>query len=226
MFYSRAGCSSTGYLVTRQSQTECWSLAQTLRSGPGQLVASPGQGGELRASRYLCGTSNATALGSRSCDWILEMLEGLDADWSPEAVTVLTKALLVHGSSSGPKRPKRCDRICSLAGIIRDHIARYFGYGAAQLERVLGCENHRVTVISASTIGEDEGHLYELPLPPTLSGIVGIRRLVVSLAWFTPINPLHRDYRRAGLWVTARECSQYRSSLCRLADSAAWNHAT
>ena len=31
-------------------------LAQTLRSGPGQLVASPGQGGELRASRYLCGT--------------------------------------------------------------------------------------------------------------------------------------------------------------------------
>jgi hypothetical protein len=87
----------------------------------------------------------------------------------------------------------------------RDHIARYFGYGAAQLECVLGCENHRVTVISASAIGEDEGHLYELPLPPSLSGIVGIRRLVVSLAWFTPINPLHRDYRRAGLWVSTRE---------------------
>jgi hypothetical protein len=50
-------------------------LAQTLRSGSGQLVASPGQGGELRVSRYLCGTSNAIELGSRSCDWILEMLE-------------------------------------------------------------------------------------------------------------------------------------------------------
>jgi hypothetical protein len=25
------------------------------------------------------------------------------------------------------------------------------------------------------------------------------------LAWFTPINPLHRDYRRAGLWVSTPE---------------------
>ena len=60
-----------------------------------------------------------------------------------------------------------------------------FEYGTVQLERVLGCQNHRVTVISASEIGDDEGHLYELPLPPSLSGIVGVRRLVVSLAWLT-----------------------------------------
>ena len=70
------------------------------------------------------------------------------------------------------------------------------------------------TVISASTIGEDEGHLYELPLPPSLSGIVGIRRLVVSLAWFTPINPLHRDYRRAGLWVSSPESALNTDRVC------------
>lgn len=188
-------------------------LAQTLRSGPGQLVASPGQGSELRASRYLCGTSNATALGSRSCDWIVEMLEGLETDWSPDAVTVLTKALLVHGSS-WTEAAEVLRQNLQLGRDYRDHIARYFGYGAAQLERVLGCESHRVTVISASTIGEDEGHLYELPLPPSLSGIVGIRRLVVSLAWFTPINPLHRDYRRAGLWVSSPESALNTDRVC------------
>lgn len=89
-----------------------------------------------------------------------------------------------------------------------------FEYGTVQLERVLGCENHRVTVISASEIGDDEGHLYELPLPPSLSGIVGVRRLVVSLAWLTPINPLHRDYRRAGLWVSKPESALNTDRIC------------
>src|SRR5581483_10520765 len=188
-------------------------LAQTLRTGPGQLVASPGQGGELRASRFLCGTSNATALGSRSCDWILQMLDTLEADWSPEALAVLTKALLVHGSA-WTEAAEVLKQNLELGPDYRDHIARYFGYGAVQLDRVLGCEDHRVTVISASVIGDDEGHLYELPLPPSLSGIVGIRRLVISLAWFTPINPLHRDYRRAGLWVSTPESALKADRVC------------
>jgi hypothetical protein len=141
------------------------------------------------------------------------MLEGLDADWSSEAVTVLTKALLVHGSS-WTEAAEALRQNLQLGRDYRDHIARYFGYSAARLKRVLGCENHRVTVISASTIGEDEGHVYELPLPPTLSGIVGIRRLVVSLAWFTPINPLDRDYRRAGLWVSTPESALNTDRVC------------
>ena len=49
---------------------------------------------------------------------------------------------------------------------------------------------------------------------PTLSGIVGIRRLVVSLAWFTPINPLDRDYRRAGLWVSTPESALNTDRVC------------
>jgi hypothetical protein len=180
-------------------------LAPTLRTGPGQLVASPGVDGQLRASRYTCGTSNATALGSRSSALILDMLYGMSAEWSAENLAVLTKVLLVHGSS-WTEAADAMQQFLQLGRDYRDHIARYLGYGAVQLERVLGCENHRVTVISASEIGDGEGHVYELPLPPSLSGIVGIRRITVSLAWLTPINPLHRDYRRAGLWVSALEC--------------------
>jgi Subtilase family len=179
-------------------------LASTPRTGPGQLVASPGQGAELRASRFVCGTSNATALGTRSCDLILEMLDSMDAEWSDAQLAVLAKALLVHGAT-WTEAVAAIRQSLQLGTDYRDHVARYLGYGAVRLERVLGCEDHRVTVISASEIGNDEGHLYELPLPPSLSGVVGIRRLIISLAWLTPINPLHRDYRRAGLWVSTPE---------------------
>jgi hypothetical protein len=179
-------------------------LAPTPRTGPGQLVASPGQGAELRASRYMCGTSNATALGTRSCDLILEMLDALNVQWNAAQLAVLTKALLAHGSS-WTEAADALRQSLQLGDDFRDHIARYLGYGAVRLERVLGCENHRVTVISATEIADGEGHLYELPLPPSLSGVVGVRRLTVTLAWFTPINPLHRDYRRAGLWVSTPE---------------------
>ena len=188
-------------------------LAQTLRTGPGQLVASPGRAGELRASRYLCGTSNATALGSRACEFIMQMLDALGAEWSPEALAVLTKVLLVHGSA-WTEAAEALKQSLLLGRDYRDHIARYLGYGAVQLERVLGCDTHRVTVISASAIHEGEGHLYDLPLPPSLSGIVGVRRLVVSLAWLTPINPLHRDYRRAGLWVSTPESALNANRVC------------
>ena len=50
-----------------------------------------------------------------------------------------------------------------------------------------------------SSIGHDEGHLYSVPLPPSLSGQGIWRRLIITLAWFTPINPSHRAYRRAAL---------------------------
>lgn len=179
-------------------------LVNTTRTGPGQLVASPGQGGELRAVRYLCGTSNATALGTRSCDSILSMLDDMQVEWTDEQLAVLTKVLLVHGSAWTGAADFLKD-VLSLGDDHRDHVARYLGYGAVTLERVLGCTDNRVTVISASSIRDGEGHLYDLPLPPSLSGLVGLRRLVISLAWFTPINALHRDYRRAGLWVSSPE---------------------
>jgi hypothetical protein len=141
-------------------------LAQTYRSGPGQLVASSGRAGELRASRFLCGTSNATALGSRSCDRILSMLEQMNFEWSDEQIAVLTKVLLVHGSE-WTEAAEFFRQSLELGRDNRDHIARYLGYGAVSLERVLSCEDNRVTVISASDIADGEGHLYQLPLPPT-----------------------------------------------------------
>jgi hypothetical protein len=188
-------------------------LASTARTGPGQLVAAPGRGAELRATRYVCGTSNATALGTRSCDLILAMLEQLGVAWTAEQLTLLTKVLLVHGSSWTEAAATLRESL-QLGDDHRDHVARYLGYGPVSLERVLGCEENRVTVVSAAQIAEDEGHVYEVPLPPSLSGLVGLRRLVITLAWLTPINPQHRDYRRAALWVSSPDSALRTNRVC------------
>ncbi len=141
------------------------------------------------------------------------MLEELEVPWTAEQLAVLTKALLVHGSAwTGAAAVLR--QSLQLGDNHRDHISRYFGYGAVHLERVLACEENRVTVISAARIAKDEGHVYELPLPPSLSGLVGLRRLVISLAWLTPINPQHRDYRRAALWVSSPESALRTKRIC------------
>jgi hypothetical protein len=180
---------------------EILQVVGTQRNGPGQLASSPGQGAELRAVRFSCGTSNATAIGTRACDSILAMLDELPPDWSQEQTVVLTKALLAHGSSWTDAAGFLKETL-GLGDDYRDHVARYLGYGPARIEHALSCAPHRATVISADRIRDEQGHVYEFPLPPSLSGVVGVRRLVITLAWLTPTNPLHRDYRRAGLWIS------------------------
>ena len=188
-------------------------VAQTLTVGPGQRVATPGVGGNLRATRFTCGTSNATAMGARSADFLLEMLEGLKDDWNPSQLSLLTKSLLVHGCDWTQAAAVLKDGL-ALGDDYRDHLARYLGYGAVELDRVLECTPSRVTVIASSALSDGAGHVYRLPLPPSLSGLVGVRRLIVSLSWFTPINPLHRDYRRAGLWISKVDSALVASRNC------------
>lgn len=193
-------------------------VAKTSSAGPGQRVATPGVGGDLGATRYMCGTSNAAAIGTRSSALLLEMLAGLKDDWEPEEYSLLTKALLVHASDWTPAAEAFKEEL-ALGDDYRDHLARYLGYGAVQLDRVLECTPSRVTVIASSEIADGDGHQFRLPLPPSLSGLVGPRRLIVSLAWFTPINAMNRDYRRAGLWVskvdsalvTDRKCAHWQT---------------
>lgn len=99
----------------------------------------PGRGADLRASRYVCGTSDATALGTRYCDQILTMLEQSSIWWTPEKLAVLTKPLLVHGSAwTEPTTLLR--QSLQLGDDYRDQITRYFGSGAVRVERVFGLQ--------------------------------------------------------------------------------------
>lgn len=42
--------------------------------------------------------------------------------------------------------------------------------------------------------------MFELPLPPSLGGKRGLRRLTVTLTWLSPIVPTTQRYRGAKLW--------------------------
>jgi hypothetical protein len=47
---------------------------------------------------------------------------------------------------------------------------------------------------------EKQVHEYRFPLPPSLAISNEWRRLTITLAWFTPINPNHRYLRKAKLF--------------------------
>jgi len=83
--------------------------------------------------------------------------------------------------------------------------ARFLGYGEVAPERAMFCTDERVTALGWANIEANQGHVYHLPLPPALAARKIHRRLTVTLAWFTPVNPRHRSYRRANLWCTFPE---------------------
>ncbi len=169
---------------------------------PGQKVAAaPVSPGELGRFVHLCGTSNAVALASRAAAQIYESLEELQQQShytiSDENIAVLLKTLLVHSASWGASKDA-LDR-CLGNGVNRRTRARYLGYGIPDIQRVLECTQQRATAIGYGRIRKDDRHEFRLPLPPSLSGLNDRRRLTITLAWFSPINPGNRKFRKANL---------------------------
>ena len=178
-------------------------------SAPGHLVAAPGLGAlELDRTMYSRGTSNATALGTRSAARLYERVnalrsvpggERLDDEYMP----VILKALLVHGASWGPagEMVKKVFNKPTLDWRSLQRLqARFLGYGEVDPERSLFCTDRRVTMLAWEKIQNGDGHIYQMPRPPSLSALTVRRRLTVTLAWLTPINPQHKNYRKAYLW--------------------------
>lgn len=174
---------------------------------PGQKVALDSkQQGVLNNEVFWRGTSNATALATRSAVRLYDMLDRLrneEGEDIPETLmSVLMKALLVHGAKQNDtgkehieqalKNTRNCRRF-------KQVIARYLGYGAVDIERVLTCTAQRATVLGCGEIRENEVHEYAFPVPSGFSSKKIWRRLVVTLAWLTPINPDHRNLREAKL---------------------------
>ncbi len=187
----------------------------TQLGAPGQLVASPGVNpGDQDAMWYSRGTSNATAIVSRACSWLFDLMEELSAEPSGEVVdsiprAVWLKALVAHGSEWGAAGATltRILKNRNNSRQFREYITRLLGYGAMNIGRVRECTARRVTALSAGTLGQDESHIHRLPLPPSLSGVRGYRRLTITLAWLSPVNPRHQGWRRADLWFAPPQAS-------------------
>jgi len=195
---------------------------------PGQSVAAPSAGtGRTDGTTYICGTSGATALASRAAAQIHEALQEIksgnpDATLDDAYLAVLMKSLLVHGAVWGDA----FDKIKSLktpanSRTLKRYASRFLGYGAVDIERVLECTALRATVIGAASIKADEELEYRFPLPPALSGLAMNKRLIITLAWFTPTNPAHQNWRRAKLFFTPPKENGYNALSRKDAD---WRH--
>ena len=175
----------------------------------GQLAATTDPvGGTRNRLARTTGTSNAAALVTRSAIRIAGALDRLFADdgqvWHDAATrAVALKVLLVHGCSWGdthdlldaiypPAGPRRWARR-------REAISRFLGYGRADVTRILSAGGHRITLLADDEIGHEGRHEYRIPIPRSMISNREVRRLVLTLAWSSPIEPSSARYRGIAL---------------------------
>lgn len=177
---------------------------------PGQRVAVPGTAGEIDRTIYTRGTSNATALASRTSMLFYDMLERLrgqsDATLPPAYDVVLLKALLAHGANwaDAGRLYEEILKNAQNSRIFSEYVGRFLGYGPTDPARVMACTDQRVTVLGYGALNDGEGQEFLLPLPPSLSAVTEKRRLTVTLAWVTPVNTARQSYRIAHLWFSPK----------------------
>ena len=178
----------------------------------GLRAASPDPAGSRDRMSLIKGTSAATALATRSAHQIFDALMDGDGgsmhtDMDARFRAVVVKALLIHRAKWGSRaalldahygphgRGKHIER--------KDNISRVLGYGFPNIDEALSCAPNRATLVGYGTIGAGESNVHRIPLPRSLERVTEPRALTVTVAWFSPVNPWHRAYRRAKLEVGA-----------------------
>lgn len=201
-----------GRVVLRQKLggAEEQAVCELVRSTrpPGQRVAAPGPSpADLGFTCFTRGTSNATALVTRAAVFLYDVLRelrdepgGALIDTVPEAVWL--KVLLMHTADWGPAYGVLDSvlRTPSNSRKFKEYVTRLLGYGALNFTRAISCSPSRATVLSGGSLRADEAQVHRIPLPPSLSGVSGRRRLTITLGWLSPMNPTRQEWRRAHLW--------------------------
>ena len=193
--YDRVPISESEYTVSISPQA------------PGHLVATTSSSPiEMNNTTYCRGTSNSAALATRAAAQIFLVIDGIrqndpDETIQDENISVLIKTLLVHSASWGNTYSVFEDILKddSNARGFKRLASRYLGYGRANILRVLECTKQRATAIGCGSIEKGEVHEFYYPLPISLSGSNENRKLTITLAWFSPINLAHRNYRKSSL---------------------------
>lgn len=156
--------------------------------GPGIRVAAPSGNRET----YKVGTSPAAALVSRRAarlsDLVDDLTRGRDLTRRQRAVAV--KALVTHGT----------ERIDELEATGFPTVLA-LGNGALRRDLSEGCATNEAVVLFVGSIGALQQQGLQLPLPDGLA-VREVKRISATLAWLSPVNWRHRQYRRARLWFT------------------------
>ena len=190
---------------------------------PGQCVAAPGIAGQLNQTVHTRGTSGAAALASRAASHLYDLIEQIrqqpDTRLPADFDVVLIKTLLVHGADwADMQTPYEALKNDQNSRNFREYLGRFFGYGLANLAKVMTCSEQRITVLGFGELDDGEGSEFHFPLPPSLSAVNELRRLTVTIAWLSPVNSNRQNYRGAHLWfnptnaiATNRICADHRA---------------
>ena len=167
----------------------------------GQKTASGASAEKITYTTHTHGTSNATAIATHAAAHLYEVIVALEQDGDPIPVAyhaLVIKSLLVHGASWGDmKDTYSLLRNEQNSRKIKRLYANHLGYGEADFERVRSCTERRVTMIGFGQLSQKKRHRFLLPMAKTFNRLH--LRLIVTLAWFTPINPFRYGYRAAKL---------------------------
>lgn len=179
--------------------------------GPGHKVAIPGNNpGDINGYGFSYGTSNAAALTTRRIAMLNETVSSMKEFQEDDALNhapdaLLLKALLIHGAELSNDAQSVCENALKTAENRRTYKSnegQLFGYGQINEQRIHACTPNQATLIHTGSVKLDDADIYRFPLPSCLSASEEERRMIITLAWFSPINPMHSEYRQAQLWVS------------------------
>lgn len=68
------------------------------------------------------------------------------------------------------------------------------GYGVARPEVIFGSTDHRVTAIAFGSLLQEKSMEFTFPIPDSLGGQRGLRRVSTSLTWSSAVNPSSQKY--------------------------------
>lgn len=152
--------------------------------GPGIRVAASNGSDEV----FTMGTSPAAAMVSREAAGAVDAVLSLaPRSLTRSEIAVATKALVVHAARV-PENLRCHEGLRPYA----------HGYGASVRDLSEGCEPHEASILYVGSLGANEQAVLRFPIPNGLQQ-TGIKRVTATLAWLSPVNWRHRQYRRAAL---------------------------
>lgn len=161
---------------------------------PGQKVASPlvtSGRSTTSAVAYTSGTSNAAALATRELELLRSFHEPFfnNSGFDEKYEAVFLKALINHGGQYGDERHAIEKALKGKKKLRKEEAAKYLGYGKVINNRIYTCKSNQATAIQCGEMKVKDSISYKFPLPASLSKQELLKRLIITLAWLSPINP-------------------------------------
>jgi Subtilase family len=173
----------TYFRLPMQGETHLVS-AQGAAFGPGVRVAAADGYSDV----FTSGTSPASASVAKAAAGLVDTISQLaDGPITRRSLAVGTKALLAHSA--------RVPADLVVNGDLRFHA---HGYGGVARDFREGCAENEATILFIGQISANQERTLDFPLPGGLQAN-GIKRITATLAWLSPVNWRHRQYRCGAL---------------------------